>query len=429
MRFILLLFLLISSLAAADWPNWRGPNGDGTADGDPPVEFSTEKNVDWKVEIPGRGFSTPIVYDGRVYLTTAIQIGEAHAPAPGTPLGSRGSGGAGLAKHEFVVMALDLATGKTIWQRTATTAEPHQGYHRTYGSHASNSPVTDGETLFVSFGSRGVYAYDFDGELKWKTDLPIRLNMRNSFGEGSAPVVAGDTLLLNCDQEEQSYLLALDKRTGKDRWRAMHDGLSTWAPPFVTEVDGRMQVITPGETTRAHDLKNGSVIWSAKGLGTNAIPTPLRQDDFVLVMTGHRNPNLMAVRLGEEGDLTGSDAVLWTNQRGNAYTPSPVLHEGIYYVLSDRGFLSAFDARTGETFYRQQRLPDFGAFKASPVAAAGRLYLAGENGVVTVVKLGKAFEVLARNPMGQDERFISSPVVVGDRMLLRGERTLYAVGR
>jgi len=429
MKTLALCLLLCVTAAANDWLTWRGPHGNGTAEGDPPVEFSREENLRWRTTIPGRGFSTPIVWNGRIFLTTAVALEQEHAPPPGTPLGSRGSGGAGLARHVFVVMALDFKSGNEIWRRTVTTAEPHQGYHRTYGSHASNSPVTDGETLFVSFGSRGIYALDFDGEVQWKTNLDAPMMMRYSFGEGSAPVVHGDTLLLNCDQEEQSYLLALDKNTGRERWRSNHDGLSTWAPPLVTEVDGLTQVITPGETTRAHDLETGDIIWSVEGLGTNAIPTPLRQDDFILLMTGHRNPNLMAVRLGGEGDLTGTEAVMWTNRRGNAYTPSPVLHEGVYYVLSDRGFFTAFDAHTGETFYQQQRIPDLTQFKASPVAASSRLYVAGENGIVTVLKLGKEFEVLARNSMGADEMFIASPVVVGDTLLLRGQSDLYAVGR
>lgn len=429
MKALALLLLLVIPAAANDWPTWRGPNGDGTADGNPPVEFSLEQNLRWRVAIPGRGFSTPIVWKGRIFLTTAVALEEEHAPPPGTSLGSQGSGGAGLARHEFLVMALEVKSGAETWRRKVRVTEPHQGYHRLYGSHASNSPVTDGETLFVSFGSRGIYAFDFDGGLKWKTELEAPLVMRNSFGEGAAPVVYGDTLLLNCDQETGSYLLALDKNTGRKRWKSDHDGLSTWAAPFVTEVDGRVQVITPGETTRAHDLRDGEIIWSVKGLGTNAIPTPLRERDFVLLMTGHRNPNLMAVRLGGGGDLTGTDAVMWTNQRGNAYTPSPVLHDGIYYVLSDRGFITAFNAATGETYYRQQRLPDLTQFKASPVAASGRLYLAGENGIVTVLKLGKEFEVLARNSMGEDEMFIASPVLAGDAILLRGQRELYAVDR
>jgi outer membrane protein assembly factor BamB len=415
-------------LSAEDWPQWRGPNGTGVASGNPPTHFSDTQNVKWRVKTPGRGYSTPIVWKDRIYLTTAIQLEEETPPPPGTDVGGSGLGGSHIAKHQFVVMALDLETGKTVWQKIATVATPHQGFRRIYGSFASNSPFTDGETLYAYFGSRGLYAYDFDGKLKWKYDLPMPMDKRRSFGEGSTPAIHGNTIVITCDHEGPSFLVALDKRTGKELWRRDRDEVSTWSTPLITEFNGRTEVIVPATTTVSYDLETGETIWQADGLGTNALPVPVRHEDTVIVMTGQSKPNALSIKLGGNGDLTGNpDYIRWTNNRGNSYTPSPVIHDGIFYFLNDKGMISAFDAITGEKHYHQQRLPDIGSFKASMVAAGGKLYMASEGGMVTVLKLGKEYEVLARNSMGDDEVFMSSPVIVGDSLLLRTEDELFCI--
>ena len=332
-------------------------------------------------------------------------------------------------EHAFVVMALDRNNGKKIWERTALVDTPHEGHHRQYGSFASNSPVTDGKMLYAYFGSRGIFAYDLDGNLKWKKPLPTQLHKRHAFGEGTAPVLHEDVLLLNCDQEAQSFLLALDKRTGKQLWRQDRNEPSTWTPPLVVEHAGREQVVVGGMTARSYDLETGELIWRAAGLGTNPIPAPVQLDDMVILMTGHRSPNLLAVKLGGKGDLTGDpEYIKWTNQRGNSYTPSPVLHDGILYFLTDCGTISAFEAATGEIYYHQQRLPRAASFKASPIAADGKLYLASEGGDVFVLKLGKTYEALAANHMG-DEMFVSSPIVVGDDLFLRSQDEMFCISK
>ena len=330
-------------------------------------------------------------------------------------------------EHKFDVLALDRRTGKVLWQRTAKTAVPHEGGHNTYGSFASNSPVTDGTHVYAFFGSRGMYCYDLKGNLIWEKDFGIQMRMRMAFGEGMAPVLAGNRLILVFDHEGDSFIVALDKATGKELWRVARDEKTNWAAPLVTTVGKRTEIIVAGSNrTRSYDADNGKVIWECSGLGANTIPQPVRQDDLVFVMTGYRNPNLMAIRLGREGDLTGTDAVVWSQTRGNAYTASPVINDNKLYVLTDNGMVSCYNARTGEPYYHQVRLPKAYSFKSSPVGANGRLYLASENEDVIVLKLGDTFEVLATNTMS-GQVFIATPAVSGGEIFLRSKTTLFCI--
>ena len=396
------------------WRQWRGPNNNGVAESDAPLKFSGTKNVKWRITIPGKGNSTPVISDGKIFVTTAA-VSDNDDGAGEFPL------------YDFLVIAIDKETGEVAWRRTATSAKPHEGYHRRYGSFASNSPVTDGEILIASFGSRGVYAYDLDGGLLWKKDLG-RMHMRMSFGEGIAPVLHGDSLIIQNDHEGDSYIVVLDKRTGKEKWRAQRDERSSWPQPIVVEYDGRKQLVTSSTRVRSYDFETGELIWEAGGLGANAIPAVINvNSEMVIAMTGYRDPNLLAIRLGGKGDITdNTDYIKWTNQRGNAYSASPVLHDGILYFVTDRGFVNAFDAVTGEKFYHQQRLPETYTFKASPVAAHGKLYLASEEGDVIVLKLGTEYEVLAVNEMG-DEMFVSSPVILDGKLYLRSQDELFCI--
>jgi outer membrane protein assembly factor BamB len=428
MRLITLLTLSASMLAAENWPEWRGPNSNGTAKGDVPLEFSDTKNVAWKATIPGRGHSSPVIFGNKIFITTAVTTdGQESAARVSLAPDSRGIGGAGFGKeYHFVLMCLDTKSGKVLWQRTAKTAKPHEGYHPKYGSFASNSPVTDGKFVFAFFGSRGVFAYDLDGNLKWQKDVPP-MKMRLSFGEGTAPVLHENYLILNNDQEQGSYVSVLDKTTGEQIWRADREESSSWAAPLVVEHNKAKQlIISATNKVRSYDLKTGKVIWECTGLGANVIPAPVVQKDVVYVMSGFRNPNLLAIKLGGTGDLTGSKNILWTNQRGNSYTPSPVLLDNKLYFISDTGMLTCLNATTGEAYYQQQRLPKPYNFKASPVLVNGKIYLATEEGDVVVVKAGEKFEVLATNTMS-DQVFIASPAVVDGAMYLRGQNTLFCI--
>lgn len=413
---------------APDWPTWRGADGTGMAEGSAPVDWAADKNIKWKLAIEGRGVSTPVVSGNKMFLTTAVPQEE--VPVEPEPEGRRGRGrpGGALVDHNFDVLCIDKESGEVLWRKTAITATPHEGYHKTYGSFASNSPVTDGEHVYVLFGSRGMYCYDLDGKLEWKKDFGVKMEMRNSFGEGVAPVIYGDSLVLNFDQEGPSFIVVLDKKTGEERWRAERDELSSWAPPLVTQVGERTEVIVSGtNAVRSYDLKTGKVIWQCSGLGTNPIPVPIRVNDSVLVMTGHKDVNLMAIALGGEGDLTDTDAVLWNSEKGTAYTACPVYFDGLYFSVQDRGFISCFDAASGEALYLEERLPRGFTLKASPVATEEALYVLSEEGEMAILEMGADLEVKKVIPALEDELFLASPIIDDGRLYLRSMKHLYCI--
>ena len=428
---LLLAAALQTPAASTNWAQWRGPHNTGVAEGGAPVTWSDAANVGWKVEIPGRGFSTPAVWGERIFLTTAVPTGNAPGPAaaPAPPSGGRGGRPAPPppAEHRFDVMALDRATGKVIWQKTATVATPHEGYHHLYGSFASNSPVTDGTRLYASFGSRGLFVYDMDGNEIWKKDFGVQLKMRLQFGEGAAPVLHDGRLLMLMDHNGESFLASLDAATGKELWRIARDGSNNWSTPSVVTHNGRRQIVVSAPAAVvAYDFETGKSIWSATGLGTNTIPQPVQQGDMVVVMSGYRDPKLLAIRLGREGDLTGTDAIVWTQDRGVPYTATPALHDGVLYMITDTGMVSAFKAETGEPLYHQVRLPKPYNIKASPVIADGKIYYATEEGDVVIAKTGAPFEVIATNTLA-DQFFVATPVVSRGELFLRSRTHLFKI--
>lgn len=424
---------IVGAQTGAHWPQWRGPFFNGMARGDAPLTWSDTTNVKWKTEIPGRGFSTPAIWGDRIFLTTAIPTGTP-APAPassaGQPQGGRRGAGGGarpLVEHRFDVLALDRRNGKILWQKTAKTATPHEGYHRAYGSFASNSPATDGRYVYAFFGSRGVYAYDFNGKLIWEKDLGVQMKMRLAFGEGTAPLLHGDRLFLVFDHEAESFIVALDKRTGKELWRVTREEPSSWSTPLAIEHNGRTEIVVSATNkVRGYDPATGKLLWESGGLGSNVIPVPVFQNGMIYVMSGHRDPRMMAIKLGKQGDLTGSDSIVWSHTRGVPYTASPVLYDNKLYVVTDNGMISAFNATTGEPYYHQTRLPKGYNLKASPVGANGKLYVATEDGDVVVLKMGEKFEVLATNHL-TDQVFIATPVIAGGEIYLRGQNTLFCI--
>ena len=406
------------------WPTWRGPMSTGVAPGaDPPVEWSETTNIRWKVEIPGRGSSSPIVWGDRVFLLTAVPVGvDAKA----------GAGPVGLYPdrvHEFTVIAYDRADGSVAWRQVAREEQPHEGTHRQNGSWASGSAVTDGEYLFAYFGSRGLYCYDLDGNLVWDVDLGNK-SMRNEFGEGTTPALLGDTVVVVWDHLGDSFVVALDKTTGEERWRRARDEIDTWATPIIVEHGGRHQIVV-GAMNRivSYDLETGEDVWHSAGLTMNPIPSPVAADGFVYLMSGYRGSALKAVRLDQAtGDITDTSALAWTLDRDTPYVPSPLLYDDTLYVLkSNSGILSTFDAQTGTPHYEIQRLPDVANVFASPVGAGNRVYIPGRDGTTLVIRHGATFEVLATNTL--DEGFDASPAVAGDEIYLRGSRHLYAIGR
>jgi len=412
-----------------DWPRWRGPFDTGVARGDAPTTWNDTTNIAWKLEIPGKGHSSPVIWGDTLFLTTAIPTQPAAAPAS-PPAGGRGFGQGASGpqpEHKLSVLAYNRRTGKLLWQHSPRTVKPHEGYHQRYGSFASNSPVTDGKRLYTFFGSNGAYAYSLDGKLLWQFDPGIQMHMRMAFGEGTAAVLDNDTLLLNYDHEGDCVLYALDTATGNVRWKMPRQEQSNWAPPLVVTHNGLRQAIVPATNKiRAYDMRDGSLLWECAGLGANPIPAPVIFNDTVLVMSGFRNPNLLAIKLGRKGDLTGTDAIAWSTNKGTSYTPSPVLHQGKFYFITDSGLLSNLDAATGKPFYERVRLPKPYNFKASPIAVNNKLYLSTEEGDVVIVKMGETFEVLATNSLA-NQSFIATPAVSGGDLYLRSETHLFCV--
>jgi outer membrane protein assembly factor BamB len=407
------------------WPQWRGPQGTGVAPhADPPLQWSESKNIKWKVEIPGRGSASPVIWGDRLFLVTAVPAGSTGADSH-RPLG----GVQPRVAHQFKVMAIDRATGKTVWERTAREEVPHEASHQDNGTWASASPITDGEHVIASFESRGLYCYDMHGTLVWQKDLGDK-KMRNEFGEGSTPALRGNTLVVVWDHyvPGESFIVALDKRTGTELWRAKRDEIDTWATPLIVDHEGRHQVVVPGmNRLRSYDLATGAIVWETAGLTMNPIPSPVFGDGMVIATSGFRGNSLKAIRLaGAKGDITGTPNVVWTLDRDTPYVPSPLLYDGIVYILkTNNGLLSAFDARTGKPHYQVQRLEQAPNVFSSPVGAAGRVYIAGRDGTTVVLKHGPTFEVLAANAL--DDGFDASPALVDRELFLRGYRYLYAI--
>jgi outer membrane protein assembly factor BamB len=404
------------------WPQWRGPQASGASRlANPPLEWSESRNIKWKVEMPGRGSASPVVWGDRIYLLTAVPAGVAgtasHQPVRGTPI------------HRYSVLAIDRRDGTIAWERTAREEQPHEGTHDENGTFASSSAVTDGEHLFAYFESRGLYAYDMQGKLLWEKDLGDK-TMRNQFGEGSTPALYRDHLVVVWDHRGESFVAAVDKRTGKELWRVARNEVDTWATPLIVEHAGRAQVVTAGQNRlRSYDLETGRLVWESAGTTMNPIPSPVATDGIVVVTSGFAGSNLKAIRLAEaHGDITKSNAIVWTLDRDTPYVPSPLLYDGVLYLLkSNSGILSVFDVRTGTPHYQLQRLAGIPEVFSSPVGAAGRVYITSRDGQTLVIRHGAKFEVLAKNTL--DDGFDASPAMVDNDIYLRGYRYLYAISQ
>jgi outer membrane protein assembly factor BamB len=408
-----------------NWAQWRGPEMTGVSrTAKPPIEWSDTKNVKWKVEIPGRGSSSPVVWNDRVFLLTAIPVGVT-GPAQHEPRGALPKRGL----HQYKVLALDRKTGKTLWEHVAREEEPHEAAHGDNGTWASSSAITDGQHVFAYFESRGLYAYDMSGKLIWQTDFGDK-KMRNQFGEGSTPVLHGNTLVVVWDHLDQpSYVIALDKRTGKELWRVDHPEMDTWATPLVVEHNGRRQVIVNAmNRVRSFDLETGKLVWEGPGTTMNVIPSPVFGNGMVFIMSGFRGNNLKAIKLADaKGDIGTTGAIAWQLDRDTPYVPSPLLYDNVLYFLkTNNGLLSAYDAVSGKPHYSVQRIAKApGEVFSSPVGADGRVYITSRDGVTTVIEHGPAYKVLAENTL--DDGFDASMALVDNEIFLRGYRYLYRV--
>ena len=416
---IMLFVVQMSPLAIADnWGHWRGPEGNGVAPhASPPTEWSSTKNIKWKVDIPGKENSSPIVWGQSVFVTTA----EVVEPA---------SDQVSLSKLAFKLLCFDRRDGKLIWEQTASIAQPHQGVHQTTG-FASASPCSDGQHVYAHFGSQGLFCYTMDGQLKWKRDDFGKMNTLNNFGEGSSPSIEGDKILVPWDHEGPSALYALNNLTGQTIWKTDRDEPTGWATPLVVEHDGRKQVIMNGQNfARSYDLETGEEIWRCSGQTVRPIGTPVADKGLVFVGSGFQGSYMGAFRLDGKGDIKGTEHVVWEfdrNERMMTDMASPLLSSGrIYFHKAKDAMLSCVDAATGKPYYMAERIPGLnGQAYASPVAAGGYIYLTSIDGTTAVIRDSPELSVVATNSLGE---FIGgTPAPVDNELFIRSQEHLFCI--
>ena len=437
---IVLAVALGGSLSAADWPQWRGPRGNGATDEkNLPSTWSATENVAWKATIGGLGVSSPIVSGSRVFVTSQLGTGvrrPGNHPrlAQGANAGVAGERALGSPRDAqavaegrtyFLVEAFNRADGKRLWQHRVEANGPLPGVHDKHNL-ASPSPVTDGQMVYAWFGTGQIVALDMNGKVVWERHLgreigPFDIN----WGHASSPTLYGDTVLLLCDHAPASYLLAVDKKTGKERWKADRGkGRMSYTTPFVVETaTGPELIVNSSQRVDAYDPRSGAFLWHVGGSNQFPIPAPTFHDGIVYMTRGYRSGPYMAIRPGGRGDISASH-VVWEVPTGAPYISSLVYDEGILYMASDVGAVTAIDAATGKRIW-QQRVE--GIFSASPVAADGKIYFVSETGETIVLKAGRQAEVLARNDVG--ERLIASPAISNGQIFLRSDDRLFAIGK
>ena len=423
--------LTVNALAG-NWPQWRGPDGSGISnEKNLPSEWSPTRNIKWKTPIDGRSHSSPIVWGNRVFLTTAIEgpvvpgaKAVKHVVEGDKEFLHPDSVGADR-KHTFKVIALDRETGKILWQSTAWEGTPYDNRHRK-SSYAASTPATDGKLVYAFFGTEGLYAYDFKGNLAWKTQLGNLGTV--GMGTGTSPILFGDLVIVQCDEENgaSSFIVALDKKTGKEVWKTARKVQVSWATPLLVKTATRTELITSGtETVISYDPATGKELWRHKGVESNAIPSPVANNEMVFLVAGFPAKIALAIRLGQNGDLTGTPNVPWKYEKGTAYVPSPIVYGDYLYLTTDRGILTCIDTKTGEVKYEGGRIPIPATFTASPVAFEGKILMTSEDGDTFMVKAGPKHEVLGTNSVG--EPVYASPAIADGRIFIRGEKNLYCV--
>ncbi len=415
-------------LKPANWHHWRGPGATGVSKtAKPPLRWSEDTNIQWKAALPGNGTSTPIIWKDRVYLLCVIDTGKVDPSLPKP--GDQPKRVFGITfpntVQQFVVLCLDRKTGKEIWRRRAGEGIPHEGHHGD-NDFASASPTTDGERLYCWFGSAGLYCYDLEGEKIWERNLG-KAHMGASLGEGCSPVIHDGRLVIVRDQARQSSVHVLNAKTGKTLWEKKREEPNAWATPVVVRHSGRTQVVVPAsKMVRCYDLENGKIIWQCGGLTGNVIPSPVISGDLVCCMSGYQGYSLLALPLSAKGDISKTESIAWSKNRGTPYVPSPVEYDGmLYFTQSNRNILTCLASQTGDVIIDRTRLPGLSNIYASPVGADGRVYFTGRSGTTLVLKRSKKLEVLATNKL--DERFDSSPSLAGNQLFLRGRKFLYCI--
>jgi outer membrane protein assembly factor BamB len=432
------VFFLVTTASAQDWPAFRGAGASGVAPAPatPPVAFDVPASVGvvWRRLVPGLAHSSPIVWGGRVYVTTAV-------PASGTPtvtLGDSSRAGidaaSDMVSHTWRLLAFDAASGAVLWNRDVHTGVPRLKRH-VKASHASATPATNGSVIVALFGSEGLFCFDMDGSLKWKQDLGVMDvglvdDPTYQWGPASSPIIHGKHVIVQNDRHKDSFVAAYDLDTGRQAWRTSRDELPSWATPLIRRTAGRDELVTnSGRFIRGYDPATGRELWRVPDDATQVkVPTPVAAGDLVIVTGGYPSGGRPIYAISSTASTTAADgaAIAWKTERGSSYTPTPLVYDGILYICSDNGILTAYEAATGERLYQQRISPSAGGFSASPVAAGGRIYLASEDGELFVVRAGRTFELLAANPLG--DVTMATPAISGNLLIVRTRGHLIGIG-
>ena len=427
--FVSLLMACVSNANDSDWHQWRGPHANGVSPkGNPPLKWSEEDNIKWKIAIDGDGTSTPIVAGNKVFVLTTVITGKKDSSIP-DPQNQPKTNFFDIKRpnqeHAYIVLCLDRSTGNELWRRTVFSKVPREGTHND-NDFASASPVTDGKFLFAWFGSAGLVCLDYQGKKIWDRDLG-EVRVESSLGEGCSPVLCNGKLIILRDNAGQSLIYALDSKTGKTIWVQKRNEKTAWATPLVVQRQSQTQVITAAsKSIRSYDLDSGEVIWQCGGLTGNVIPCPVVLDGNVICMSGYQGYSALSIPLGLKGDITGSPEIGWTKSRGTPYIPSPLLYEDLlFYTQSNQPILTCVDGKTGEPIFGPKRIGQLSNLYASPVGAANRIYFVGRKGKTVVLQKSKEFKVLATNSL--DDLFDASPAIAGGQIFLRGKRHLYCI--
>lgn len=430
--------LLMSSdwVSAQNWPGWRNDGRGISTEKNLPLKWTEEENVKWKKSIPGAGHSSPIVWGKYVFITTAV----AEDPNVESFRGGVYMGGnrdkPDKSGYTYLVICLDTDQGNILWSKAVIQQDPRTRRH-TKNTYASETPVTDGKCVFASFGSAGLYCVDFGGNVIWQCDIGL-LRRQRGWGTGASPVLFQNTVIVNCDSDDDSYIAAFEKTTGEPIWRTERNEGASWGTPFLFEDGGYMTVVTNAQKRmRGYNAETGKLLWECAGGSMIPVPSPVSTQGLVFLSSGHslsfsRQP-IIAVRSGALGDITPtrgknqSHGVAWSHSKGGPYVTSPIAVDNYLYVPLDKGFLTCYEAQTGKVVYEKQELGTRNTITASPIADDGKIYIQTEDGECYIVKQGPEFEILAVNRL--DEVFCASPAVSEGKLFLRGLKHLYCIGK
>jgi outer membrane protein assembly factor BamB len=433
-----MLSLLLLTLATSpdNWTQFRGGPLSGVRhDVKLPSEWSTTKNVAWAVDIPGLAWSSPVTWNGKIFLTTAIREGKPELASEARKGLYFGGERTKPPEEDYTwkVLCLDEETGKVLWEHIAHQGKAPRGKH-IKNTYASETPVVDAERLYVCFGNLGIFAYDHHGKQLWKYSIPSMPTSMN-WGPASSPTVHQDRLFFVYDNDQESYIVCLDTKTGSQRWRQPREERSNWASPFVWQNELRTEVVTAGtKKIRSYDLE-GNLLWEAAGMSQITVPTPFAVNDLLYIGSGYvmdsKKP-LYAIKPGAKGDITlkkdetKNEYVVWAQPKAASYQPTPVVYQGQCYVLYDMGTLASFDAKTGDVVYDKKRFPGKSSgFTTSPWAYGGKVFCLSEDGDTFVIEAGKEFKVVGKNSL--DELCMATPAITKTSLLIRTATKLYCI--